>query len=78
MTRVLIDTCAFSALFAGDERIAAELERGDEILLSPIVLGELLDGFEGGSRKRENRARLEAFRQKPRSRLVPILDSTSE
>jgi tRNA(fMet)-specific endonuclease VapC len=76
--RVLIDTNAFAALLSGDERVALELDRAEAVLLSPIVVGELLDGFLGGSRPSENRATLERFRSRPRTLVVPVTDATAE
>lgn len=67
MARVLIDTNAYAELMRGDETVAGELERSEAILLSPIVIGELYDGFLSGARPRENRVILERFRGKPRS-----------
>ncbi|HAW84691.1 MAG TPA: VapC toxin family PIN domain ribonuclease, partial [Spirochaetaceae bacterium] len=63
--RLLIDTCAYSALLAGDQRVAEELGTADVVLLSPIVIGELYDGFMGSRRESANRSLLTAFRQKP-------------
>lgn len=76
--RLLLDTNAYTALLRGDRRIAEELERAEAILLSPIVLGELYDGFRNGQRNAENRAILARFRAKPRCILVPVTDSTAE
>jgi tRNA(fMet)-specific endonuclease VapC len=78
MSRVLIDTNAFSALIAGDDRVADELAKNESILLSPIVVGELLEGFQLGSHAAENRKILERFREKPRTVCVPITDATAE
>lgn len=78
MSRVLLDTNGYSALLAGDSRVADELEKSEAILLSPIVIGELLDGFLGGTRNEENRAILTRFREKPRTVCVPITDATAE
>ena len=78
MSRVLIDTNAYSALMAGDGRVADELAKNEAILLSPIVVGELLEGFLLGSRTEENRAILARFREKPRTVCVPISDTTAE
>ena len=78
MARSLIDTNAYAALMAGDVEIARELGRSEAILVSPVVIGELLDGFLGGARMAENRAILERFRGKPRTILVPITESTAE
>ncbi|MFH2113069.1 MAG: type II toxin-antitoxin system VapC family toxin [Spirochaetota bacterium] len=76
--RCLLDTNAYSALIAGDERIADVLRDADAVLLSPVVIGELNDGFLGGTRNARNREILEGFRQKPRTVMVPILDETAE
>lgn len=76
--RVLIDTNAYVALLAGDEDIAAELSGADAVLVSPVVIGELLDGFLGGSRERENRAVLKRFLAKPKTVIVPISSDSAE
>ncbi len=78
MSRVLIDTNAYPALMAGDESIADELARHDAILLSPVVIAELYDGFSRGTRNRDNRLILSRFREKPRTVCVPITDATAD
>jgi len=78
VNRVLLDTNAYTALMAGDVRVAVELAHGDAVLLSPIVVGELYDGFMNGERNRENRAILSKFREKPRTICVPITDTTAD
>ncbi len=76
--RVLIDTNAYAALMGGDTRVADELGRSEAVLLSPVVIGELLDGFLSGSRARENREILDRFREKPRTVCVPVTDTTAD
>lgn len=78
MARLLIDTNAYAALLRGDGRVADELARSEAVLLSPIVVGELYDGFLNGPRQKENREILERFRAKPRTHCVPITDATAE
>lgn len=78
MSRILLDTNAYTALMAGDSRIADLLVASEAILLSPVVIGELLEGFLGGSRNLENRRILDQFRAKPRTVSVPITDATAE
>jgi tRNA(fMet)-specific endonuclease VapC len=78
LSRVLLDTNAYTELLVGNETIAGELSKSEAVLLSPVVLGELLDGFEGGSRNSENREKLLKFRAKPRTVCVPITDDTAE
>ncbi|MFW6388026.1 MAG: type II toxin-antitoxin system VapC family toxin [bacterium] len=76
--RVLIDTNAYTALLTGDDRIARVLDESDAVLLSSIVLGELYDGFLGGGRNEDNLRILARFREKPRTAVVPVSDTTAE
>lgn len=78
MSRVLLDTNAYTALIAGDALIAELLRSSDAVILSPVVLGELFEGFRSGSRYDENMAILGRFRAKPRTITVPITDETAE
>lgn len=78
MSRILLDTNAYTALMAGDSRIADLLAASEAVLLSPVVIGELYEGFLGGSRNLENRRVLNRFREKPRSVCVPVTDATAE
>ena len=78
MSRVLLDTNAYSALMSGDGTIADELTKHEAILLSPIVIAELYDGFLNGERNLENRQILGRFREKPRTVCVPITDATAD
>lgn len=53
--RVVIDTNVYSALMLGDKEVADILVRFDIVLFSPVVYGELIDGFRGWkTRKRES------------------------
>lgn len=76
--RIMIDTNAYTALMTGNDRIADVLAGSEAILLSPVVIGELYDGFRGGSRSGQNFETLRKFREKPRTVCVPITDSTAE
>ncbi|TVR61230.1 MAG: type II toxin-antitoxin system VapC family toxin [Spirochaetaceae bacterium] len=78
MSRVLIDTNAYSALMAGDGRIADVLAGCEAVLLSPVVVGELYDGFLNGQQNTKNRRILQTFRERPRTVVVPVTDVTSE
>lgn len=78
MGRILIDTNAYAAMMSGDDRIADVLATSEAILLSPVVMGELYDGFLNGSRYQENHRILERFRGRPRTIMAPITDTTAE
>ena len=56
-----LDTCAYSRLMSGNPQLQACMEEADMLLVPAIVLGELHTGFELGTRKTENEARLEMF-----------------
>lgn len=75
MKIVLLDTNAYTALLAGDERVLDGIAGADTTYMSIFVLGELLAGFAGGSREAENREMLQVFLKKPP---VKILNATAE
>lgn len=78
MKRILLDTNAYTALMSGSREIADALNTAEEVLLSVLVIGELLDGFLGGSRNKQNREILRRFREKPRTNTVPVTPETAE
>jgi predicted nucleic acid-binding protein len=78
VSRVALDTSAYSAFKRGHRDVVGHLRRAREILLPSIVLGELLGGFEAGGRPRRNREELRLFLQSPRVRLVPVGEATAE
>ena len=78
MSRLTLDTSAYSAFKRGHGGVVEHLRRADEILLPSIVLGELLGGFGTGERSRRNRRELALFRRSPRVRLVLIGEATAE
>ena len=78
MSRVALDPSAYSAFKRGHHGVVGHLRRAREILLSSVVLGELLGGFEVGSQARRNREDLRLFFQSPRVRLVSVGEATAE
>jgi predicted nucleic acid-binding protein len=52
--RILIDTNAYSGFKRGNLDITEILAGADEIVMTPIVLGELRAGFKGGKREGDN------------------------
>ncbi len=77
MSRILLDTSAYSAFKRGHAEVVASLRRAREILLPVTVLGELLAGFEAGMRKHANEEELHGFLQSPRTSIVPLLEGTA-
>ena len=78
MSRLTLDTSAYSAFKRGHSGVVGHLRKAEEILLPSIVLGELLGGFEAGQQSRRNRDELDLFRGSPRVRLVAIGEATAE
>lgn len=61
MTRLCIDTSAYSHFMRGEAPVVAHLDRASWVGVPSIVLGELWTGFLLGDRPDENDAELEAF-----------------
>jgi tRNA(fMet)-specific endonuclease VapC len=78
MNRLLLDTSAYSALMRGSETVRELIGRADELFLNSVILGELLAGFEGGTRARRNRGILDDFLSNPRVASLAIDDETAE
>jgi tRNA(fMet)-specific endonuclease VapC len=78
MKRLLLDTSAYSALLRGHAGIKAWVQRAEEILLTPVVLGELHAGFRAGQQRRKNERELEQMLASPRVSVVAIDEETAE
>ena len=61
MTRILLDTSAYSVFMRGHAAIKQALQQADEIYFSPIVLGELLAGFRRGRNREKNERELQTL-----------------
>ncbi|MBI4607962.1 MAG: type II toxin-antitoxin system VapC family toxin [Candidatus Rokubacteria bacterium] len=78
MTRVMLDTSAYSAFMRGHPEIKLAFQRAEEIYLNPIILGELLAGFARGKHTRKNERELRTFLTSPRVELVDVNEETAE
>lgn len=63
--RILLDTNAYVALRRGHPGAAESVAQAEEIVLSSIVAGELLDGFRNGTRTEKNLADFRRFLDNP-------------
>jgi tRNA(fMet)-specific endonuclease VapC len=77
MKSLLLDTSAYSAFMRGHEDVVMEFRLADNLVLNPIVLGELHSGFAAGGQQKKNEAELQAFLDSPRVRLVTMDEETS-
>ena len=78
VSRLCLDTTAYSRLMRGQPKLQERLESADEILVPVTVLGELYAGFQGGHRLAENLALLAAFRSQPGVVVVAVTDNVAE
>lgn len=78
MNRILLDTNAYAAFMAGDGQVLDALADAAETLVSVVVIGELLAGFRGGSRLRDNRQQLASFLGKPTVGIAEVGQETAE
>lgn len=77
MTRVVLDTSAYSSFMRGNAEIKRILQQVDEIYLNPIILGELFSGFARGKYRKKNETEFERFSASPRVRMVNLDEETS-
>lgn len=77
MTRLLLDTSAYSAFLDGHRGVQSALQEADDIALSPVVLGELQAGFLKGSRQQSNLDILRRFLESARVRILEISEETA-
>ena len=78
MSRILLDTSAYSAFMRGDSEASAALREADDIYISATVLGEMLAGFLSGSHRAKNEKELARFLDSPRVQLLDVDEDTAE
>jgi tRNA(fMet)-specific endonuclease VapC len=78
MSRVLLDTSAYAAFLRGHPEVKEAVQRADEVVLSPIVLGELRTGFLRGGKRKQNETILQRFLASPRCSVVTVDEECSE
>lgn len=77
MRPVLLDTNAYSAIKRDDRAIIEIIQYAEVVGITPIVIGELLFGFDGGNQAKQNRLELQKFLETPRVKLYPITSDTA-
>lgn len=78
MTKILLDTNAYSGFMAGDRRVFDAIIESRDIYVSTIVIGELFAGFRGGTRFQENKLELKQFLSKPGVQIIAVSMETAE
>jgi tRNA(fMet)-specific endonuclease VapC len=78
VSRIFLDTSAYSAFKRGHPQIRHRIREASEILLNPVVLGELRAGYLKGTRLAENLSELAQFLASPRVAVVVVDEETAE
>ncbi len=78
MSRIFLDTSAYSAFKRGHFQIRRRVQEASQIHLNPVVLGELRAGFLKGTRLSENLAELAQFLASPRVEVLSVDEETAE
>lgn len=73
MKKIILDTNAYSNYFRGRLGLEEVIGEADEVIMSPIVIGELTEGFKTGTRENKNKKTLHRFLNKS---VVKVFDVT--
>jgi tRNA(fMet)-specific endonuclease VapC len=76
--KILLDTSAYVAFKLNNEEIVEVITNSDEIIFSPIVMGELLYGFRNGAKFKQNMDELNQFLSHEIVEILKIGDITSD
>lgn len=77
MRPILFDTNAYASFKRNEAAIIEIVQHAELICMSPIVIGELLAGFDGGSKAKQNKIELQKFLESSRIIVYPITLDTS-
>ncbi len=78
MNKIVLDTNGYVSYLSGDKNILHSLVEAEIIFMSLFVLGELLAGFKGGNREKDNLAILRTFLNKPGVRVLNASAETAD
>lgn len=77
MRPVLLDTNAYVSFKKGEPAVIEIIQHAEILAVSPVVIGELLSGFELGSRTKKNRDEFQEFLQSSRVRVFNLTPDTA-
>ena len=78
MNRILLDTSAYSGYLRGNGKIREVIRHADDISVTPIILGELLEGFRKGTARAKNEKELNTFLASPRVAIMNLDQETAD
>ena len=76
--RILLDTSAYVAFKLNNTEVVQTVVSAEQIIFSPIVLGELMFGFRNGSKFKQNMNELDQFLIHEAVELISIGKITSD
>lgn len=77
MRPILLDTNAYASFKRNEAEIIEIVQHAALICISPIIIGELLAGFDGGNRAKQNKIELKKFLESSRIVVYPLTPDTS-
>lgn len=78
MKKILLDTNAYTALFAKNKTVFDTVANSETVYMSVFVIGELISGFKGGKQARKNYNALVKFLKKPTVKTLHTTFETAE
>ncbi len=78
MTKIVLDTNAYSAFMYGDKNVFDYIVESDVAYISTIVIGELFAGFHRGGKFAQNREELRSFLRKDGVEVIDVTMETAE
>lgn len=78
MSRLLLDTSAYSAHMRNHPEVTEAVARASSVSISVVSIGKLRAGFLKGSRRTRNEELLRRFRTAPRTRVLNVDEETTE
>ena len=77
MRPILFDTNAYASFKRNDAAIIEIIKHAELIGISPVVIGELMAGFDGGNKAKQNKIELQKFLESSRIVIYPITLDTA-
>lgn len=78
MKKILLDTNAYTNFFKNYPKLEELVQNTSKIYMSPIVIGELLEGFKLGNKLVHNSGNLEIFLKENGVEIVSVHKETAE
>lgn len=78
MKKILLDTNAYTSFFKINPKLEEVVQNTPKIYMSPIVIGELLEGFRLGNKFAQNSKDLEFFLKENGVEIIGIHKETAE